>query len=58
MLKQEWTVSVTNTFDAVSAEDAVKEMVEWLLDYAQHTGYQVMDEAGACVFLDADRLDS
>ena len=49
-----YEVSVTNTFDAEDAEDAVRQMVEWLIDNAAVTGYRVNLEGNGHVdFIDA-----
>jgi hypothetical protein len=38
---QEFEVSVRNTFEAVNAEEAVEQMVEWIQEYAGVTAYRV-----------------
>jgi hypothetical protein len=37
-------VSVLNTFEATDAEDAVRQMVEWLVENAPRVGYRVTRE--------------
>jgi hypothetical protein len=39
--RPEFRVRVSNVFTADSPEDAVRQMVEWLLDNAAWTGYKV-----------------
>jgi hypothetical protein len=55
----EYTVTVSNKFDAVSYEDAVKQMVAWLDDNAAFAGYRVStggDDMGNSVFIDAEKV--
>jgi hypothetical protein len=53
-----WEVSVHNSFDAVDAEDAVRQMVEWLQENAAGTGYRARREGSdESVFIDADDID-
>jgi hypothetical protein len=53
-----YTVSVANTFEAESPEDAVAQMAAWLVDYAYGAGYRVVPEdGGESVFIDAEDID-
>ena len=51
-----YEVSVTNTFDAECPEDAVRQMIDWLVDNAPSTGYRVHNsDTGALIgFYDGD----
>ena len=49
----EYTVSVSCSFDATSPEDAVRQMVAWLDDYAYAAGYRVTDGVTS-TFVDAE----
>ena len=50
---------MTNTFQATSPADAVRQMIEWVVDNAGQTGYRVTPEATRVpVFIDADDLPS
>lgn len=54
---EDYKVSVANIFEADSPEDAVLQMVEWLIDSARHTGYRVINmETDASCFLDAEDI--
>jgi hypothetical protein len=53
----EYEVSVTNSFEADTPEDAVRQMVEWLTEEAAYTGYRVCDEAGFVGWYDGDDCD-
>ena len=62
--EREYEVSVRNTFTADSPEQAVADMIHWLLDYAGQTGYRVTwmyeafgDTTPQTMFVDADDLD-
>ena len=55
----EYEVEVRNTFTASSPEDAVQQMVGWLLDNAHKAGYRVFDRTedqtdDRGVFIDAE----
>lgn len=52
----EYTVSVSNAFEATSPEDAVRQFVTWIVDHAHVAGYWV-GTAAADVFVDADDID-
>jgi hypothetical protein len=58
---QEFKVTVSNIFEAESAEDAVTQMVAWLDDNCYHAGYRVsismpgVTDSG--VLIDADNID-
>lgn len=55
----DYTVTVSNTFEADSHEDAVAQMVAWLLDNAGQVGYRVTRQAPSecdSVFIDAERI--
>jgi hypothetical protein len=64
MSEKEYNVSVSNTFEANSPEDAVSQMVFWIEEVARHAGYRwessdviagfLQHETG---FVDADRID-
>lgn len=54
MTLKTYDVSVSNTFDAVSVEDAVMQMVVWLQDHAGSAGYRVEVPDGACILTDYD----
>ena len=50
-----YTVTVANTFDAHSPQDALQQMAAWLADYAYRAGYRVTcQDTGESVFLDAE----
>ena len=51
----QYTVSVSNMFDANSPEDAVKQMVAWLDDNAAKAGYHIDDGYGQS-FIDAESV--
>jgi len=52
-----YEVSVRNTFEATSPEDAVRQMIEWIVDNAPSTGYQVKNvETGTTEFIDGDDI--
>lgn len=53
---KEYTVSVACNFEAISPEDAVKQMVAWLDDCAYAAGYRVTDGNDSW-FLDAEKLE-
>ena len=44
-MSEEYTVSVSNTFDANSPEDAVSQMVLWIEEVARHAGYRWESES-------------
>lgn len=62
----EYTVAVSNTFEADSFKDALEQMVAWITDYAYSAGYRISwtEEVDGIrqdksVFVDAERvLDS
>jgi hypothetical protein len=54
---QDYTISVSNIFEAESFEDAVSQMVEWINENAYAAGYRVVNEAtGESRFIDAERM--
>ena len=56
--EQEYTVSVSNTFEASSPEDAVSQMILWIEEVARHAGYRWENETGFITgFIDADSID-
>lgn len=55
-LTSEYEVSVTNTFEAETPQDAVAQMIEWLQEHSAFIGYRVLTEAGDTVFIDGDDL--
>ena len=58
MNETEYTISVSNTFDATSPEDAVSQMVLWIEEVARHAGYRWENETGFITgFIDADSID-
>lgn len=60
MSEQQYTVGVSNTFEANSPEDAVSQMVLWIEEVARHAGYRWVneDETGLVTgFIDADSID-
>lgn len=52
----EYTVSVSNVFEASAPEDAVMQMAAWLDDYAYEAGYRVISETDS-VFIDAETIE-
>ena len=59
----EYTVSLSNTFEADSFKDALKQMVAWVSDYAYSAGYRIswteyVDNVreDKSVFVDAERI--
>ena len=51
----EYEVSIRNTFEAESHEDAVRQMIEWLIDNAAQAGYRVNLAGSSNVeFIDGD----
>lgn len=54
-----YEVSVDNTFEASSPEDAVRQMVEWLLESASTTVYRVTNTEGIPVtgLYDAEKIN-
>ena len=52
----EYTVSVANSFEADSPEDAVLQMVAWLYDVAGQAGYRVTWDDEGSTFIDAEDL--
>lgn len=56
----DYFVSVSNTFEAESPEDAVAQMAAWLTDYAYAAGYRVIndsDSSAPALFIDAESID-
>lgn len=49
-----YEVRVSNFFDAESAEDAVSQMVAWLIDNAHKAGYRVVHQQEESSFMDAE----
>jgi hypothetical protein len=59
----EYTVSLSNTFEADSFKDALEQMVAWVSDYAYSAGYRIswteyVDNVreDKSVFVDAERI--
>lgn len=59
----EYTVSLSNTFEADSFKDALEQMVAWVSDYAYAAGYRISwDEVidgirqERSVFVDAEKV--
>ncbi len=59
----EYTVAVSNTFEADSFEDALQQMVAWITEYAYSAGYRISwtEEVDGIrqdksVFVDAERV--
>ena len=59
----EYTVSLSNTFEADSFKDALEQMVAWVSDYAYSAGYRIswaeyIDgvREDKSVFVDAERI--
>ena len=59
----EYTVSLSNTFEADSFKDALEQMVAWVSDYAYSAGYRIswteyVDNVreDKSVFVDAEKL--
>lgn len=59
----EYTVAVSNTFDAESIEDAVSQMIAWISENAYAAGYRISWEFKmngvwheSSVFVDAERV--
>ena len=59
----EYTVSLSNTFEADSFKDALEQMVAWVSDYAYSAGYRISwteyDDnvrEDKSVFVDAERI--
>jgi hypothetical protein len=59
----EYTVSLSNTFEADSFKDALEQMVAWVFDYAYSAGYRIswteyVDNVreDKSVFVDAERI--
>jgi hypothetical protein len=59
----EYTVSLSNTFEADSFKDALEQMVAWVSDYAYSAGYRIswteyIDNVreDKSVFVDAEKL--
>ena len=59
----EYTVSLSNTFEADSFKDALEQMVAWVSDYAYSAGYRIswteyIDgiREYKSVFVDAERI--
>lgn len=57
MSEQEYTVSVSNTFEANSPEDAVIQMALWIEEAARHAGYR-WENPNETGFIDADNISS
>ena len=54
----EYTIRVSNIFEAESFEDAVLQMVAWLDENAYAAGYRVDNNStGESRFIDAERLN-
>jgi hypothetical protein len=54
-MEQQYNVTISNSFDADSPEDALRQMVAYLVDYAPQAGYRVTNmDTAASVFLDAE----
>lgn len=56
----EYIVEIRNVFEAEDHDDAVKQMIAYLVDNAQHAGYRVYgenDKHHYGVFIDADDID-
>jgi hypothetical protein len=52
-----YEVSVSNSFETDTPEDAVRQMIEWLQENVAHTGFRVFDNEGSFVgFYDGDKL--
>lgn len=59
---EQWQVTLTNTFEATSARDAIGQMATYCVDYAFQAGYRVdrlKDDGtvGTSEFIDAERFD-
>ena len=59
----EYTVSLSNTFEADSIKDALQQMIAWVSDYAYAAGYRIswteyVDNVreDKSVFVDAERV--
>jgi hypothetical protein len=59
----EYTVALSNTFEADSFKDALEQMIAWVSDYAYSAGYRISwtEEVDGVrqdksVFVDAERL--
>ena len=59
----EYTVSLSNTFEADSFKDALEQMVAWVSDYAYSAGYRISwteyingVREDKSVFVDAEKL--
>jgi hypothetical protein len=53
-----YEVTVANVFDAASPEDAVIQMVTWLIDSAPSAGYRVeWFNPDGTTFIDGDDID-
>jgi hypothetical protein len=60
MAPRDYEVSVSNTFEAESPQDALSQMVAWVADHAYQIGYRVVDaeDPSRCnVFIDAEDID-
>jgi tryptophanase len=56
-MMNKYTVGVRNTFEATDPEDAVQQMIEWLLENAQSAGYNVYPTSGGTyMFIDANKI--
>jgi hypothetical protein len=62
-MMDEYTVSLSNTFEADSFKDALEQMVAWVSDYAYSAGYRIswteyIDNVreDRSVFVDAEKL--
>ena len=55
----EYEVTVSNLFDTTSPEEAVKQMAQWLHEYATVASYRVISAArpSDTVVVDAEDLD-
>lgn len=53
----EYKITLSNIFEAVSFEDALRQMVAYADEQAYQAGYRVKNlETGESVFLDAERV--
>lgn len=56
--RDDYEVSLTNTFEADSFEDAVGQMATWAGDNAYQAGYRVSNvRSGESRFVDAETVD-
>lgn len=56
MQNKQYKITLTNTFEASSMEDALSQMIHWCMENAAHAGYRIK-VGELSLFVDADNID-